>query len=284
MKKYLLIGGLLVTILSTYICYSSGWARGFAIAGYTAGYNEAISAQDETAFVDGCNSGIQEIVRSVCNPRDEYQSFRKITVPELRTFLKSDKTDEIKYSDNFTCSGYALTLKKNANDQGIKCAFVVLNYKDEFTGKTDTGHCINAFEVEGGGQMTADEEKRLEKLPKLSDITGIQPHSNIIYVEPQTDAIIDDLTVGKPYSLLTRYFTNESGDLISYEPIIFAYGPSSLDSFLYDYIDDTGRIINHMDDYMGHMLIPWQRFESRRKANPDHNRFSDMINKIELIW
>ena len=83
MKIYLLVGGLLITILSTYICYSIGWANGFTdsckLAGYTEGYHEAISVPDETAFIDGCNNGIKEIVKSVCNPRNENQSFRKIT-------------------------------------------------------------------------------------------------------------------------------------------------------------------------------------------------------------
>lgn len=287
-NKCLIVGGLLITILSTYICYSNGWTSGFTdsckLAGYTEGYYEAASEPDETAFVDGCNSGIQEIVRSVCNPHSEYQSFRKITFHELITFLKSDKTDEIEYSDNFTCSGHALALKRNANSQGIACAFVVLNYKDNATGKTDTGHTINAFDIDGGQLPKIDGVEKVTFHDGYCELSGsrflprgnvfplIKPgtsppngftpsestilmnyinKSGIVYVEPQSDEIVYGVTKYSSYSLLTRDYINESGNII------------------HIYYSTNTRIKGSFEDYL------WQQLISTRH---------DIITNVELIW
>ena len=218
--KICLVGvGLLITVLSIYICYSIGWASGFTEAGKQAGYmvglKEAISVQDETAFIDGCNSGIREIVQSVCNPSGENQTFRKISYKELNNFLKSDKTDELKYTDNFTCSRYALTLKRIANKQGIKCAFVVLNYKNEITGKTDTGHAINAFLVERQPKLTLQETMDAFAGKKINLWEGDRELVDTVspstfFVEPQSDTSLGygeaAGLVGKPYHLCSEYW------------------------------------------------------------------------------
>jgi len=205
MKICLFVVSLLITTLSIYICYSIGWASGFTEAGKQAGYmvglKEAISVQDETAFVDGCNSGIREIVQSVCNPSSENRTFKKITKEELDAFLKSDKTDELEYSDYFTCSGYALTLKRNANNRGIACAFVVLNYKNEITGKTDTGHIINAFKYVTAGKEFTQTNGTLTVRDK--------DFENTVFVEPQSDECVS-IAEGKPYHLCCGYWLTYS--------------------------------------------------------------------------
>ncbi len=212
LKICLFVIGSLITVLSIYICYSIGWANGFTEAGKQAGYmvglKEAVSVQNETAYIDGCNSGIREIVQSVCNPSSENHTFRKISYNELDFFLKSDKTDELEYSDNFTCSGYALKLKRNANSQGIACAFVVLNYKNEITGKIDTGHTINAFKFVPYGK-TYTQQKDGTWTVKDND------HEDILFVEPQSDEILNfsDLE-GMPYQLCRKYWSK----CIIYDP------------------------------------------------------------------
>ena len=220
--KICLVGvGLLITVLSIYICYSIGWASGFTEAGKQAGYmvglKEAINVQDETAFMEGCNSGIREVVRSVCNPNSENQTFRKITREDLDAFLKADKTDELKYSDNFTCSGYALKLKRNANYQGIACAFVVLNYKNEITGKTDTGHIINAFKYVPYGK-TYTQKKDGTWTVKDND------YENTLFVDPQSDEILSftDLE-GMPYQLCGKDWSKYINCNLRYDWGCFQY-------------------------------------------------------------
>ena len=81
------------------------------------------------------------------NPESEV-----VSLNELIEFLKEDKTDEILYNDStFVCSDYAEVIHNNAEKQGIRTAYVTIDFKTR-----DYGHAINAFYVINKGIMFYD--------------------------------------------------------------------------------------------------------------------------------
>lgn len=62
----------------------------------------------------------------------------------LKEFLEQDKTDEIDYQiGQFICGDFAETLHNNAEQAGIRAAYVFVNFPE------GPGHALNAFSVEG---------------------------------------------------------------------------------------------------------------------------------------
>lgn len=70
---------------------------------------------------------------------------------ELITFIKLDKTDLIQYSDDFVCADYAELLHNNAEANGIKTAWVSVNFYNN-----DDGHALNAFNTTDKGLVYID--------------------------------------------------------------------------------------------------------------------------------
>lgn len=97
-------------------------------------------------------------------PDRGYQNLRNPSFAELIDFLAADKTNEIPYSvPDFMCHHYSLTLRENANKQGLRCAFVEVAYVPVEGGVgVNYAHAIVAFNTTDRG---------------------------IIYIEPQNDSI-----------------------------------------------------------------------------------------------
>jgi hypothetical protein len=71
---------------------------------------------------------------------------------ELKTFLKADLTDSIPYDNNsFTCSDYAETVHNNAENSGIRAAYVSVYFYER-----DKGHACNAFNTTDHGMVYID--------------------------------------------------------------------------------------------------------------------------------
>jgi len=88
------------------------------------------------------------------------------TYREMQAFLRRDKTDELEYlEDDYVCSDFAADVCNNAEEEGIRCAYVLLDYPE-------VGHAIIAFNTIDRG---------------------------LVYVEPQGDDILDEVEIGKEY-------------------------------------------------------------------------------------
>ncbi len=87
------------------------------------------------------------------------------TYQEMKRFISADRTDANEYvDDSYVCGDFSADVKKNANEQKIRCAYVVIDHPD-------TGHVIVAFNTTDKG---------------------------IIYIEPQSDEEVN-LQVGNKY-------------------------------------------------------------------------------------
>ncbi|MFC1991392.1 hypothetical protein ACFLVC_01480 [Chloroflexota bacterium] len=75
-----------------------------------------------------------------------------ISWSQLKDFLKEDRTDNIPYVENvFTCGEFAETLHNNAENSGIKVAWVGIQFEDG-----SIGHALNAFVTTDRGLVYID--------------------------------------------------------------------------------------------------------------------------------
>lgn len=90
------------------------------------------------------------------------------TYNEVANFIASDTTDEIPYdSETFDCEQFSQLVNNNSENQGIRCAYVILYFSD-----TNTGHAIVGFDTVDRG---------------------------MVYIEPQSDEWVENLEVGNDY-------------------------------------------------------------------------------------
>ena len=90
------------------------------------------------------------------------------TYNEVANFIASDTTDEIPYDgETFDCEQFSQLVNNNSENQGIRCAYVILYFND-----TNTGHAIVGFNTTDRG---------------------------MVYIEPQSDEWVENLEVGNDY-------------------------------------------------------------------------------------
>jgi uncharacterized coiled-coil protein SlyX len=88
----------------------------------------------------------------------------KMTRKELKEFLKKDKTNNLKYSDDFDCNAFSFTLIRNLYDYGYLAYPVYIEYDD-------SAHMV---------------------------VSVYDENEELIYIEPQNDDIIN-IELGEYY-------------------------------------------------------------------------------------
>ena len=90
------------------------------------------------------------------------------TYNELTSFIAQDKTNEEEYiEDVFDCEQFSQQVNTNAENAGIRCAYVVIYFDG-----TDAGHGIVGFNTVDRG---------------------------MVYVEPQSDEWVENLEIGNDF-------------------------------------------------------------------------------------
>lgn len=91
---------------------------------------------------------LEAIIRQ--HPNRFEQTLRNPTWAELKAFLRTDRTNELVFDDKrFDCSGFAITLFRNARAAGIRTAYVEVVF--------DTvGHALNKFRTTDKGYVFVD--------------------------------------------------------------------------------------------------------------------------------
>ncbi len=131
---------------------------------------ELASAQTELGSTQTEVETIKEELADLQASYDELASGRGYTIEDptyrqMMNFIREDKTDERDYAeDEYVCQNFAMDVCNNAEEEGIRCAYVIINYPDG-------GHTIVAFN-------TIDE--------------------GLVYIEPQHDDIVNPV-IGKHY-------------------------------------------------------------------------------------
>jgi hypothetical protein len=134
--------------------YDEGYASGMAV-GRERGYGEGYPTGVEAGHSDGLATQVD-----LSNP----------TYMELLNFLSRDRTDTKPYIvGDYVCTDFSTDVNNNAEVEGIRCAFVHIDYADEDT----LGHAIVAFETTDRG---------------------------LVFIEPQSDSIVN-AAIGKRWYL-----------------------------------------------------------------------------------
>jgi len=94
--------------------------------------NEYVYCNDNYVVVGADN----EYIELTNNPEAQ-----DVAWSQLRQFLRNDDTDEVIYDDDsFVCADFAEMLHNNAEEAGIRAAYVVIDFVEE-----GPGHACNAF-------------------------------------------------------------------------------------------------------------------------------------------
>ncbi len=132
--------------------YDSGYSSG-VVDGRQKGYDDGYSEGLDVGLDDGVIIGVD---------------LRIPSYSEVRTFLRRDRTDRVRYDlDDFNCTDYSAAVVNNAAAEGIRAAFVRVSYTDEDA----ANHTIVAFDTIDRG---------------------------LVYFEPQSDEKVN-LTLGKRF-------------------------------------------------------------------------------------
>ena len=87
------------------------------------------------------------------------------TWDELRAFLAGDETDEQAYiPSSFVCADFAEVLHNNAEEEGLRAAYVLVDLQDH-----PEGHALNAFDTTDRGLVYIDDTGTVEYCPCSAD-------------------------------------------------------------------------------------------------------------------
>jgi hypothetical protein len=166
--------------------YSSGKQDGYDL-GKEEGYNTGYTSGKTDGYDDGYAEGKQAGLGHGYTLRDP-------TYKEAVVFLREDKTDSNKYVEDtygvYVCSHFARDVCNNAEQEGLRCAFVELRYLEE-------GHSIIAFNTidEGLVYFDAITDERVRPVVGKRFYQCIEPEPGYYYEEPPYDDTIMDILV-----------------------------------------------------------------------------------------
>ncbi len=170
--------------------YPSGRADGYEEgypSGKTDGYDEGYTVGVETGYDEGYTVGIEAGLGHGYTLRDP-------TYQEVITFLRQDETDENEYIEDiygvYVCSHFARDVGNNAEEAGLRCAFVSLRYPDG-------GHAIIAFDTidEGLVYFEPITDERARPVVGKQYYRCVEPKPGYYYEKPSYDDTIMDILV-----------------------------------------------------------------------------------------
>jgi hypothetical protein len=146
----------------------SGYEDGHAI-GYQRGYDEGYECGHDNGYREGYNIGYTcGYDNGLELGRGHGYTIKDPTYLEMRSFIQRDQTNKNDYlKDVYTCENFAADVCNHAEEENIRCAFVVIHFPEG-------GHAIVAFDTVDRG---------------------------LIFIEPQRDEEME-VEVGKPYGSL----------------------------------------------------------------------------------
>jgi len=154
------------------------------IIGYGSGYIDGTELGYQLGEIDGYELGLVEgaLNYAVGDYKGKYWFLRNPTEQEMWSFIGSDRTDEIRYSTRFfTCHHFTATVKMNSFEAGYLCYYVYVEFKN-------LAHACIAFNTTDSG---------------------------IIFIEPQTDRIVN-VEEGKVYLDRAYYAPTYDDTIVSY--------------------------------------------------------------------
>lgn len=142
---------------------------------------------------------------------------KNVTYEELIDFIVTDRTDEKVYSPLYVCSDFAEKVHNNAEAQGIKAAWVSVEFEDD-----PIGHAINAFETTDKGLVFIDctGQSWGEKL-SWYPTTPCRDIDSVAYVE--TSKAYGTIPINYAQSLSYDFYEQYTTKCLEYEELLDDY-------------------------------------------------------------
>ncbi len=167
--------------------YSSGEEEGYD-EGYTSGKQDGYDEGYSSGKADGYDEGVQAGLGHGYTLRDP-------TYAQAVAFIKEDKTDENEYIEDaygvYVCTHFSRDVCNNAEQKGIRCAFVELRYPEG-------GHAIIAFNTIDEGLVYFDAVTDDMTRPVVGKryYQCVEPKPGYYYEKPPfNDTIMDILVI-----------------------------------------------------------------------------------------
>ena len=170
--------------------YTSGRTDGYD-EGYTSGRTDGYDGGYTAGRADGYDEGYEVGVEAGSG---HGYTLRDPTYNEVLTFLREDKTDRNEYIEDtygvYVCSHFARDVGNNAEEAGLRCAFVELRY-------LDGGHSIIAFNTIDEGLIYFEPMSDESVRPVVGKryYQCIDPRPGYYYEKPSFDDTIMDILV-----------------------------------------------------------------------------------------
>lgn len=171
--------------------YSSGEAEGYQLGkreSYDEGYDEGYLAGKADGYENGIEIGYEEGVNAGLG---HGYTIKDPTYKQAIKFLREDKTDKNRFvEDIYVCSHFARDVCNNAEDKGIRCAYVGLIYPEG-------GHAIIAFNTidEGLAYFDPQSDERATPITGKRYYKCVEPKPGYRYEKPPYDDTIMDILV-----------------------------------------------------------------------------------------
>ncbi len=201
---FIAIGVLILIGAGGYVLYgraysegvTAGYEDGYAVgheAGYSSGEQDGYEEGHEEGYSLGSADGYDEgyEVGVVAGLGHGY-TLRDPTYEEVITFIRQDETDENEYIEDtygvYVCSHFTRDVGNNAEEAGLRSAFVELRY-------LDSGHAVIAFDTidEGLVYFDAQTDERVRPVIGKRYYQCIEPRAGYYYVRPLYDDTIKDI-------------------------------------------------------------------------------------------
>ncbi len=166
--------------------YSVGHEAGYS-SGEQDGYEEGYSLGSTDGYDEGYEVGVEAGLGHGYTLKDP-------AYEEVITFLRQDKTDENRYIEDdygvYVCSHFVRDVGNNAEEAGLRSAFVELRY-------SDGGHSIIAFDTidEGLVYFDVQSDDRVRPVIGKRYYQCIEPEPGYYYTRPSYDDTIKDILV-----------------------------------------------------------------------------------------
>ncbi len=163
-----------------------GYDEGYSL-GETDGYDEGYISGRTDGYDEGYEVGVEASLGQGYTLRDP-------TYKEVITFLRQDKTDKNEYVEDtygvYVCSHFARDVGNNAEEAGLRCAFVELRHPEG-------GHAIIAFDTidKGLAYFEPISDEKVEPVVGKRYYQCIVPKPGYYYEEPSHDDTIMDILV-----------------------------------------------------------------------------------------
>jgi hypothetical protein len=174
--------------------YSSGQNVGYS-EGREAGYDEGYVSGEQDGYTEGYTTGKADgYDEGVDAGAGHGYTLKDPTYGQAVFFINVDRTNENEYIEGsygvYVCSHFARDVCNNAEEEGIRCAYVEIRYPDG-------GHAIIGFDTVDEGLVYFDAITDERVRPVIGDRYHqcIEAKEGYYYEEPSFDDTIMDILV-----------------------------------------------------------------------------------------